>query len=330
MHLIIITHSKFSIAPRFMDLYDYQWYPLPIALRPVVFPNRLGFSGASLAIGRTSAAEATYYLFGGRDSNTYFNELWTYSTLTCGWSLYAFTQSSFSVPCGRALHVSLFNATGLSLSVFGGKNDIGYLNDFWRFDVALNEWRQTQYVTTSSQACPVSVGFSATFDGTQTNLYCLPGVVDTVRYPFVTSGVSSIFILTVATGTWTSVTPSNDPTINTDTFPFSGTVAFTYSGALFALGVRAHFGLCIYFADVHVRSLHSCLLAVPSSSPGHRRRRPHESSSDSLLQSLGGDQAMDYVCRLRGAVRPLIRQLCGWFGELDLSDRRVWQRLRRE
>jgi hypothetical protein len=70
-----------------MDLYTYQWYPLPVAIYPFVLPNRegqfisllnycfvefgsnvhflSGFSGASLAIDDSSSPSfAIYYMFG--------------------------------------------------------------------------------------------------------------------------------------------------------------------------------------------------------------------------------------------------------------------------
>ena len=114
-----------------MDLYDYQWYPLPIAAQPAVFPNRpSGFFGASLAVAvpASLSSDATYWLFGGQNANTFFGELWTYSTRTCAWSMYAFTQAADKVPCGRCAHVSYFDALSGTLRVFGGQGDNGFLN----------------------------------------------------------------------------------------------------------------------------------------------------------------------------------------------------------
>ena len=120
-----------GVVRRYMDLYDYQWYPLPIAVQPAVFPNRPGgFFGASLAVAPSASSDATYWLFGGQNANTYFSELWTYATRTCSWVLYAYTQATDKVPCGRGGHVSYFDALSGTprLFLFGGQSDNGFLS----------------------------------------------------------------------------------------------------------------------------------------------------------------------------------------------------------
>ena len=67
-------------------------------------------------------------------------------------------------------------------------------------------------------------------------MYCFPGVVDTVRYPFVVAGTAPIFLLDIQVSTWSMITPAFDVGVNANTFPTYLHNVFNLLGSTFVVG----------------------------------------------------------------------------------------------
>lgn len=106
---------------------------------------------------RTSSATWTIndklYLFGGINSNGFFNDLWVYDTNTSNWTWLSGSSllnqtgnygvkgvsSPNNVPGARFLSMTwVYNN---KLYLFGGNgNGPGYFNDLWEYDLSTNNW----------------------------------------------------------------------------------------------------------------------------------------------------------------------------------------------
>jgi|GEM_PF-3324194 len=79
-----------------------------------------------------------FYLFGGRDGSTYYNDVWEYNPATKTWSLITTTGTAPSSRCGhRAI---IYNST--NMYVIGGYNGSSYYNDVHELNLSTLVWTQ--------------------------------------------------------------------------------------------------------------------------------------------------------------------------------------------
>lgn len=143
----------------------------------------------------------TAYLFGGRDGNTIFNDLWAYDLEADQWTELA---PDGDVPPERFGHEAVW-VDGIGVVVFAGQaGPTTFFNDLWGYDPAANRWeelsvegsRPTARYGTCAAVGPdgrlwISHGF--TEDGTR--------FADTQAFDF-------------ATGRWSDVTPDGQAPVN--------------------------------------------------------------------------------------------------------------------
>ncbi len=142
---------------------------------------------------------ATAYLFGGRDGDTIFDDLWAYDLATDAWSQ---VTDAGTGPAARFGHNAAW-ADGIGLVVFGGQGSADFFNDLWAYDPAANAWRALP----ATGASPVSRYGSCAAIGPDGRLWISHGFTsegqrfaDTRAYDF-------------ATDTWTDETPAGDAPI---------------------------------------------------------------------------------------------------------------------
>eukprot|EP01080_Neovahlkampfia_damariscottae_P007577 gene7577-11901_t len=76
------------------------------------------------------------YIFGGRDHDTRFNDLWKYNTITNRWN--EIHPNGNLIPCKRAAHSMIMKE--FSIFIFGG-NGGDMNNELFEFDILKNEWK---------------------------------------------------------------------------------------------------------------------------------------------------------------------------------------------
>jgi len=85
------------------------------------------------------------YLFGGKNENIYYNDLWMYDIINDSWSFVNIITSS---PCARCGHGMTYITENKKIIVFGGETQQGYylndLNDLWVFDTINRNWQCLQ------------------------------------------------------------------------------------------------------------------------------------------------------------------------------------------
>jgi N-acetylneuraminic acid mutarotase len=117
--------------------------PAPTATATLTDP-----AWSRLEVGRGPAAreDATWtvdptgnsaYLFGGRDGQTTFEDLWRFDLATDGWSR---LRPSGDRPGARFGHAAAW-VDGIGLLVFGGQRGTAFLDDLWVYDPASDHWR---------------------------------------------------------------------------------------------------------------------------------------------------------------------------------------------
>src|SRR5690606_27215589 len=75
------------------------------------------------------------YLFGGRDGDTYYNDLWQYDGTT--WTVLSPSQT----PSARAYHALTYNPADNNFILFSGQTVSGTLPaDLWLYDPPTNTW----------------------------------------------------------------------------------------------------------------------------------------------------------------------------------------------
>lgn len=76
------------------------------------------------------------YLFGGRDGETVYGDLWAYDLATDAWAAIPATDA----PPARFGHNAVW-VDDLGLVIFAGQAGTAFYNDLWAYDVALAQWR---------------------------------------------------------------------------------------------------------------------------------------------------------------------------------------------
>lgn len=79
------------------------------------------------------------YLFGGRDGDTVFSDLWAYDLATDAWVQLAPDGG----PAGRFGHEAVW-VNGIGLVVFAGQAGTTFFNDLWAYEPQSESWRQLQ------------------------------------------------------------------------------------------------------------------------------------------------------------------------------------------
>lgn len=111
------------------DLNDQTWSV--VEATGDVPPPRVGVTMAA------TEGNQTIYVFGGRDAtHKELNELYSFDTRTCTWSL--ISSGDNGGPPHRSYHS--MTADDRCVYVFGGCGDAGRLNDLWAYDVVDKIW----------------------------------------------------------------------------------------------------------------------------------------------------------------------------------------------
>lgn len=139
------------------------------------------------------------YLFGGRDGDVVFGDLWAYELATDSWSELPATAG----PEARFGHEAVW-LEGTGLVIFAGQAGPTFFNDLWAYDPEAGSWRELP----SSGAVPVARYGTCAGIGPDGRLWISHGFTseqvrfaDTVAYDF-------------ASGVWTFETPDPPVPVN--------------------------------------------------------------------------------------------------------------------
>lgn len=130
------------------------------------------------------------YVFGGREDNTQvsYNDLWSYNPATDSWTSLGATPLRARVNATVCVHEGIVYI-GLGF-VGGGSRDSLYLQDFWSYDPATNQWKALADYPNKYTDCATSfVGDSALYIG----------------YGFCWQYRRDMFRYDIATNTWDSI-----------------------------------------------------------------------------------------------------------------------------
>lgn len=96
-------------------------------------PNGVPPSNRSFASAVYDSVGGRMLLFGGVDNHgNYLDDVWTLSTATgLGTPQWAIMNPKNAAPPGRSTQIATYDATGRRLTIFGGSNASGVLNDVW-------------------------------------------------------------------------------------------------------------------------------------------------------------------------------------------------------
>jgi hypothetical protein len=155
-------------------------------------------------------------IFGGYNSGTFFNDVWSLSNANGlgGTPAWAQLSPTGSAPTTRFLHTAVYDTTNNRMIIFGGNNpNMGYLNDVWVLSTANGvggtpAW--TQLSPTGS--APTTRGGHTAFYDAANNLMTIFGGTDGGSF------LNDVWVLSHANGlggtpAWTQIFPTgSDPT----------------------------------------------------------------------------------------------------------------------
>ena len=129
------------------------WFTSPVWSR---LPVEHGPAAREDATWTVDADGASAYLFGGRDGNATFDDLWRFDLATDTWT----RLRPDSGPSARFGHSAAW-AEGTGLVVFGGQRETAFFDDLWAYDPSADRWRK---LPRRGQAPAARYGTCATID----------------------------------------------------------------------------------------------------------------------------------------------------------------------
>jgi len=87
--------------------------------------------------------EGDFYLFGGQNGSTFYNDVWKYDPDRNEWTELSLNKGKR--PSGRSFStMAIINS---ELWITGGISNDGYLKDTWKFDITTKEWKKKKNAT---------------------------------------------------------------------------------------------------------------------------------------------------------------------------------------
>ena len=136
------------------------------------------------------------FLFGGQDSQSSKNDLWSYSLPDKRWT--AISPAGLP-PQSRFGHTLVFDSARRRLVLFGGQAS-GFFSDTWAYDIAANAWRQ---LARDNAGPSRRYGHSAIYDAARDRMVISHGFTDAGRF-------DDTWSFNLETNAWSNVSPAQN------------------------------------------------------------------------------------------------------------------------
>ena len=153
-------------------------------------------------------------LFGGTDSNTYFDDTWVFDFATSTWTQ---VTAALEIPNARAGHRMAYDPSSANVVLFGGWDGTAYFNDTWTFNVATSTWTNLNLINAPSARDSSSL----VYDAATNELILFGGFVGG------TSEAQDTWAYGVAEDLFIDDPLIDDPLIDVDTSVIEGTTTTT-------------------------------------------------------------------------------------------------------
>ena len=136
------------------------------------------------------------FVFGGQDSQSTKNDLWSYSFPDKQWTA---AKPDGLPPQARFGHTVIFDSARRRLIVFAGQSG-GFFSDVWAYDIAANNWRQ---LAPDNAGPSRRYGHSAIYDAARDRMVISHGFTDAGRF-------DDTWAFDLKTNAWTNISPAQN------------------------------------------------------------------------------------------------------------------------
>lgn len=135
-----------------------------------------------------------FVIFGGRNSNSSLNDVWSFSLDTLTWT--NITPSDTNRPAKRFGHIAVYDRPSRRMFIWSGQG-VGFYNDVWAFDLTLHTW---QNVMPGGLLPNPRYGSASVYDPLNRRLVMFSGFTDVGRY-------DDTQAYDITNNTWIDLTP---------------------------------------------------------------------------------------------------------------------------